>query len=67
MQTELAAIAVSVLAEGRIGRLIAGGALSTKGDGVTTLDVEGRWMRSRFAARLVRTALDPMPSGSPAR
>jgi len=41
MQTELAAIAVSVLAGGRIGRLIAGGALSTKGDGVTTLDVEG--------------------------
>jgi hypothetical protein len=41
IQTELAAIAVSVLPGGRIGRLIAGGALSTQGDGVTTLDVEG--------------------------
>jgi hypothetical protein len=40
-QTELAAIAVSVLPGGRIGRLVAGGALSTKGDDVTTLDVEG--------------------------
>jgi len=41
VQTELAAIAVSVLAGGRIGRLITDGDLSTKGDGVTTVDVEG--------------------------
>jgi hypothetical protein len=41
MQTELAAIAVSVLPGGRIGRLVAGGTLSTNGDDVTTLDVEG--------------------------
>jgi hypothetical protein len=41
MQTELAAIAVSVLPGGRIGRLVAGGTLSTQGDDVTTLDVEG--------------------------
>jgi hypothetical protein len=41
MQTELAAIAVSVLPGGRIGRLRCGGGLSTTGDGVTTLDVEG--------------------------
>jgi hypothetical protein len=41
MQTELAAIAVSVLPGGRIGRLVAGGTLSTRGDGVTTLDVQG--------------------------
>jgi hypothetical protein len=41
VQTELAATAASVLAGGRIGRLIVGGAQSTKGDGVTTLDVEG--------------------------
>jgi hypothetical protein len=41
-QTELAAIAVSVMAGGRIGRLVAGGSLSTQGDGITTLDVEGQ-------------------------
>lgn len=41
MQTELAAVAVSVLPGGRIGRLVAGGTLSTNGDDVTTLDVEG--------------------------
>jgi len=40
-QTELAAMAVSVLAGGRIGRLVVGGAISTQGDGVTALDVEG--------------------------
>ena len=40
-QTELPSVAVSVLPGGRIGRLVAGGTLSTKGDNVTTLDVEG--------------------------
>jgi len=40
-QTQLSAIAVSVLAGGRIGRLTAGGSLSTHGDQVVTLEVAG--------------------------
>jgi hypothetical protein len=40
-QTELSAIAVSILPGGRIGRLTAGGSLSTHGDQVITLDVQG--------------------------
>jgi hypothetical protein len=40
-QTQLSAIAVSVLAGGRIGRLTAGGSLSTHGDRVVTLEVAG--------------------------
>jgi hypothetical protein len=41
-QTELAAIAVSVLPGGRIGSLTVGGSLSTRGDYVTTLDAGGQ-------------------------
>jgi hypothetical protein len=40
-QTQLSAIAVSVLAAGRIGQLTAGGSLSTHGDQVVTLEVAG--------------------------
>jgi hypothetical protein len=40
-QTRLAAIAVSIQPAGRIGRLSAGGSLSTFGDDVVTLDIEG--------------------------
>jgi hypothetical protein len=40
-QNRLSAIAVSVLAGGRIGRLTVGGSLSTHGDQVVALDVEG--------------------------
>lgn len=40
-QVELSAIAVSVQPGGRIGRLSVGGALSTYGDDVVTLGVEG--------------------------
>jgi hypothetical protein len=39
--TQLGAIAVSILAGGRIGRLTAGGSLSTHGDQVATLEVAG--------------------------
>ena len=41
VQVHLRAIAVSVEAGGRIGRLTVGGALRTTGDDVVTLDVEG--------------------------
>jgi hypothetical protein len=41
VQTQLTAIAVSVQPGGRIGRLTAGGSLTTHGDAVVTLDVEG--------------------------
>jgi hypothetical protein len=40
-QSQLRAVAVSVLPGGRIGRLAAGGSLSTHGDGVVTLEVAG--------------------------
>jgi hypothetical protein len=40
-QVQLSAIAVSVQPAGRIGRLSVGGSLSTHGDDVVTLDVEG--------------------------
>jgi hypothetical protein len=40
-QVQLSAIAVSVQPTGRIGRLSVGGSLSTHGDDVVTLDVEG--------------------------
>ena len=40
-QSQLSAVAVSILPGGRIGRLAAGGSLSTHGDQVVTLDVEG--------------------------
>jgi hypothetical protein len=40
-QTQLRAVAVSVLPTGRIGRLTAGGSLSTHGDQVVTLEVAG--------------------------
>jgi hypothetical protein len=40
-QTQLSAIAVSIMPGGRIGRLAAGGPLSTHGDQVVTLDVQG--------------------------
>jgi hypothetical protein len=40
-QVQLSAIAVSVQPAGRIGRLSVGGSLSTYGDDVVTLDVEG--------------------------
>jgi hypothetical protein len=40
-QTQLSAAAVSILKEGRIGRLTAGGSLSTHGDQVVTLEVAG--------------------------
>jgi hypothetical protein len=41
VQTPLSAIAVSIQPGGRIGRLTAGGALRTHGDGIVTLDVQG--------------------------
>jgi hypothetical protein len=41
VQTELSAVAVSIMPGGRIGRLTAGGSLSTHGDQVVTLDVAG--------------------------
>jgi hypothetical protein len=40
-QSQLRSAAVSILPGGRIGRLTAGGSLSTHGDGVTTLEVAG--------------------------
>jgi hypothetical protein len=40
-QVRLGAVAVSVLYGGRIGRLSAGGSLSTHGDQVVTLEVAG--------------------------
>jgi hypothetical protein len=40
-QIQLSAIAVSVQPGGRIGRLLVGGSISTHGDDVVTLDVEG--------------------------
>jgi hypothetical protein len=40
-QTQLSATALSILKEGRIGRLTAGGSLSTHGDQVVTLEVAG--------------------------
>ena len=40
-QVRLSAIAVSIQPAGRIGRLSVGGSLSTHGDDVVTLDVEG--------------------------
>jgi hypothetical protein len=40
-QVQLSAIAVSVQSTGRIGRLSVGGSLSTHGDDVVTLDVDG--------------------------
>jgi len=40
-QSQLRAVAVSVLPGGRIGRLAVGGSLSTHGDGVVTLEVAG--------------------------
>ena len=40
-QTQLSATAVSILKEGRIGRLTAGGSLGTHGDQVVTLEVAG--------------------------
>jgi hypothetical protein len=40
-QVQLSAIAVSVQPTGRIGRLSVGGSLSTHGDDIVTLDVEG--------------------------
>jgi hypothetical protein len=40
-QSQLSAVAVSILPGGRIGRLAAGGSLSTHGDQVVTLEVAG--------------------------
>lgn len=40
-QAQLSAVAVSILPGGRIGRLASGGSLSTHGDQVVTLEVEG--------------------------